>query len=253
MPTISNDVLAALSGATMEGNTLKLEGQLDRKLYAEVNKVLEAAGGKWNRSAKAHVFGEDAADVLDPIIMTGEYRRTKQDFGQFDTPPELADRAVELAEIKAGMKVYEPSCGIGEIVHAMRRKAFELGSMHIFANEIDEKRFKIAQGNFFQAGGITNQDFFSIDPAPVFDRVVMNPPFAKQADIDHVRHAFGFVAPGGILVSIMSAGVRFRQDRKATAFRDFVEQQSGEFFDVEAGAFQSSGTMVKTCIVKLFA
>ena len=45
-----------------------------------------------------------------------------------------------------------------------------------------------------------------------FDRVVMNPPFCRGRDLDHVRHALRFVAPGGRLVAIMSAGVAFRED-----------------------------------------
>ena len=33
--------------------------QLDRKTYLEVNKVLEALGGKWNKKHKAHIFETD--------------------------------------------------------------------------------------------------------------------------------------------------------------------------------------------------
>lgn len=252
MPQISTEVLSVLSASMIQGNTLRLQGQIDRKLYVETDKVLQAAGGKWNRSVKAHVFDGDAAEVLEPLILTGEYQRTKQDFGQFDTPAALADRAVSMAEISAEMKVYEPSCGVGNIVAAIVR---HVGTgANVFGNEIDPKRHAECVARCygaFGAGGITNRDFLAIDPAPTFDRIVMNPPFAKQADIEHVRHAFGFLAPGGILVSIMSAGTRFRQDRKATAFREFVEANGGEFFEVEPGAFQSSGTMVNTCIVKI--
>lgn len=249
---VSAEVINVLDQAEVKGNSLVLVGKLDRKLYTDTNKVLEALGGKWNRKAGAHLFDEDVSEILEQVVQTGEYTRTKQDFGQFDTPPELADEVVALADIGPNMKVYEPSCGIGEIVHAMRRRAFELGSMHIFANEIDTKRFEITRGKFFIAGGITNQDFLSLDPAPVFDRIVMNPPFAKQADIDHVTHAMGFLKDDGCLVSIMSAGTIHRENRKAVAFREMMGQLNAVWKQLPEGAFASSGTQVRTAIVRVW-
>jgi len=50
---VATDVLAVLSRAEMSGNALKIAEQLDRNMYQRTNKVLEAAGGKWNRKAQA--------------------------------------------------------------------------------------------------------------------------------------------------------------------------------------------------------
>ncbi|KMV67307.1 hypothetical protein WB66_12390 [bacteria symbiont BFo1 of Frankliniella occidentalis] len=41
---VDNEVLNVLSACVCEGNNLTLTGQLDRKLYARTNKVIEAAG-----------------------------------------------------------------------------------------------------------------------------------------------------------------------------------------------------------------
>lgn len=46
---IDAQILDVLSNAVINENALKLTGQLDRKLYEATNKVLLAAGGKWNR------------------------------------------------------------------------------------------------------------------------------------------------------------------------------------------------------------
>lgn len=118
MPQIAQDVLKVLDAATIDGALLTLNGNLDRKLYVETNKVIEAAGGKWNRSKKAHVFDGNAIDAIEPIILTGEYARTKQDFGQFDSPADVVSRVIELARIETGMTVLEPSAGIGNIAYA---------------------------------------------------------------------------------------------------------------------------------------
>lgn len=242
---INQDVLEVLDRAEVEGKTLKLTGQLDRKLYQGVNKVLEAIGGKWSKGAKAHVFDELVAEVLDPIMETGEYSRTKQDFGQFDSPEEVVGRVIQLARIDAGMAVLEPSAGVGNIAAAAERCG-----AHVTAWEIDPKRAETVRAI---AKSTNVGDFLASSPVAAFDVVVMNPPFAKQADIDHVLHAAKFLKPGGTLVSVMSAGVLFRENRKAVDFRAFVESHGGSFERLPASSFASSGTQIETCIVTLVA
>jgi hypothetical protein len=62
---VEDEVLAVLSRAETNGNALTLTGRLDRKMYERTNKVLEAAGGKWNRKAKAQ------RNRLPPLVPTG--------------------------------------------------------------------------------------------------------------------------------------------------------------------------------------
>ncbi|ESW92669.1 SAM-dependent methyltransferase [Mesorhizobium sp. C280B] len=250
---ISQHILAVLSQAETVGNNLYLRGQLDRKTYQDVNKVLEANGGKWNRSAKAHVFSEPAAEAIEQALMTGEFRRVKQDFGQFDTPPDVVARVIELAAVEPGMWVYEPNAGIGNLVAGAAAKGAT-----VWGNEIDPKRHAACVTRHFAsfgAGGLTMLDFLAIDPGPEpgFDRVVMNPPFAKQADIDHVAHALKFVKPGGRLVAIMSASVTFRSNRKTTDFRDMVEAKGAHWEALPEGAFASSGTNVNAVVLAVDA
>lgn len=241
---ISQDVMEVLDRADVAGDRLVLTGQLDRKLYADVNKVLEAIGGKWNRGAKAHVFDGPVAEVLNPIMETGEYSRTKQDFGQFDSPPAVVRRVIELADIRPGMDVLEPSAGIGNIVRGIIGAG---GTPHAF--EIDAKRRAVCQE--LMAFPVASADFLTFHAAPTFDRVVMNPPFAGQADITHVVHAAKFLKPGGRLVSVMSAGAMFRGNRRAVDFREFVEAHAGGFERLADGSFSVAGTAIHTCIVWL--
>lgn len=243
---ISNEVMNVLARCETGGNVLYLPpGQLDRKLYTEVNKVIEALGGKWNRSSKGHVFDGNAADMLESVLLTGEYHRTKQDFGQFDTPPEVVARLIELAELEPGMDVLEPSAGLGNIVRGIVGAG---GVAHAF--EIDPKRHAALEASGLMTFPVASGDFLTFEAAPTFDAVVMNPPFAGQADIDHVTHALKFVKPGGRLVAVMSAAVMYRDNAKTRAFRELIEQQvSGTWEELDAGAFKASGTMVRACIV----
>ncbi len=245
---VDQATLAVLANAECQGNALTLIGHLDRKAYEAVNKVLAAAGGKWNRSAKAHIFDGDALEAIEPILLTGAVQRVKQNFGQFDSPPAVVARVMELAGIQTGMKVLEPSAGLGNIALA----AAACGAQ-VMCYEVDGRRCEALVRASAKAPRrldmVVQRDFLGADPAPVYDRVVMNPPFAKQADIAHVRHAAGFVRPGGRLVSVMSAGVSFRQDRRASDFRAFVASRGGEIEDLPPESFRLSGTGVSAVIV----
>lgn len=86
MKAIPQDVLRELERAAITGEQLRLSVQMDRKLYDQVNKVIVAAGGKWNRKAGAHLFPYDAGAAIEQIILTGGVG-PKQELGQFDTPP----------------------------------------------------------------------------------------------------------------------------------------------------------------------
>ncbi|MGI0509077.1 SAM-dependent methyltransferase [Burkholderia sp. ZZQ-2] len=237
---ITTDVLATLSAAETTGNQLKLVGQLERSLYERTNKVLEAAGGKWNRKAKAHVFDGDAGDAIEQIILTGEIT-IPQDFGYFPTPSSVVDRLIELADVRNGHRVLEPSAGRGNIACAFRDTAVDC--YELLPVNVDALK---ALG--YDHWSITLADFLAVEPSPVYDRVVMNPPFEKRADIHHVRHALRFLVPDGRLVSVMSAGVLFRTDRLTSEFRALVDERGGSIEELPEGAFKASGTMVNTVI-----
>ena len=91
-------------------------------------------------------------------------------------------------------------------------------------------------------------DFLEITTQP-FDRIVMNPPFEKLADIDHVLKAYDCLKNGGRLVSIMSPGPFFRSDRKCQAFQAWINDVGAEVTDLEPGTFKASGTGVNAKLV----
>ena len=243
---VSSAALTVLGSMVIDGRTARIgAGQLDRKLYAEVNKALEALGGKWNRKAQGHVFEEDPRDALDRVVLTGEFSDKRQDFGFFETPAPLAARVVEMADIRPGMDVLEPSAGRGALVRAVQAAA---RSTLIGAVEIQPEN---ARALHSLGVDVREADFLALPVTGQVDRVVMNPPFARQADIEHVCRAFAWLRPGGRLVSIMSAGVTFRQDRKTQAFQMLVRQNGGEIEELPPGSFAESGTGVPTVLVTL--
>jgi predicted RNA methylase len=245
---VDDQVLAVLANAETEGNRLVLVGQLDRKLYERTNKVLEAGGGKWDRKAKAHVFQVDAADAVEQIIQTGEVtliRTIQQDYGFFPTPPAVVARLMEIADVEEGMTALEPSAGQGHIAFALAMRGAVVDCVELLPANVARLEADIAANAILQA------DFLGIAPEPAYDRVVMNPPFARQADIYHVLHALKFLKADGLLVSVMSAGVTFRDNRLTQDFRDLVRARRGEIAALPEGAFKDSGTGVRTVIVTI--
>lgn len=238
---VSTDVLEVLDRAETDGPALRLVGQLDRNLYTRTNKVLEAAGGKWNRRARAHLFGQDAADAIEQILLTGEIT-TPQDLGYFPTPTAVVERLIQLADLAPGMSVLEPSAGRGAIASAVASTGAVVDCV-----ELQEDNFRALEAADY-VHGLLRGDFLNLQPdLASYDRVVMNPPFARQQDITHVTHALDFLRPGGLLVAVMSASVTFRQGR-AEEFRKLVADRGGQIQALPDDAFKPSGTGVRTVI-----
>lgn len=150
--------------------------------------------------------------------------------GFFPTPTELADEVVRLAEIEPGQTILEPSAGLGHLADAIKKQ--------YPANPLDVVEWWDDMRNFLEKKGhnVVGSDVFEINGQ--YDRIIMNPPFEKLADIDHVRKAFELLKPGGRLVAIMAANKTGTRG-KVTEFGEFVDEH-GFMTENPAGAFKSA-------------
>ena len=247
---IQNDVLAVLSECTVDGNVVFLPPtQLERKLYTEVNKCLTNIGGKWNRSKKGHVFDYEPTNALDNLILTGENEDLKKTFQFFPTPKNIAEMMCELADLSDNSHVLEPSCGRGDLADVIyEQNIATLTGIELNPDNkryLDEKPYKTMIGIDFLAFAEDSEVLHN------WTHVIMNPPFSRQQDIDHIRAAFGILNPGGILVSVVSVSPFFRSNKKSIEFRDWLDANNAEIIDVPAGAFKASGTNIPTKIIKI--
>lgn len=245
---ITDDVRDVLTSRTScEGSRLVLTGpRMDPKLYAKVDEVLQAIGGRWTTREQAHVFPVDARAAVDAALAAGEVTtlREKQTQAQFfPTPESVVRRLLELADVAPGMEVLEPSAGAGAIAVAL----VEAGAV---VDCIERDPAYAALLADVGAARVTVADFLTLRPFPRFDRVVMNPPFTRGADMKHVEHALALLKPDGLLVSVMSRAVLFAGPR-TDAFRTLVESRRGTVELVDGGVFRASGTDVGTVIVTL--
>lgn len=169
--------------------------------------------------------------------------------GFFPTPREIVDEMIDYAEIPAGGRVLEPSGGKGNIAEALRKAGVKDLSVveqnTELADILEAKGFSPVRGDFLE---------FSTDEQ--FDAVVMNPPFERGQDMDHVRKAFDLTKPGGTIVAIMSPHGFFANDAKSKAFREWFFDEAGgvidDVRDLPEGAFyKEAGTNVKAKFVKI--
>jgi predicted RNA methylase len=244
---IKDAVLESLKTADISGKTLQLTTQLERNDYLKVDKIIEALGGKWNKKASAHVFPmEDAEEKISNFILTGKLDKPEK-FGFFPTPAPLAKRLIEMSGLPKDLRdirILESSAGIGNLAEPC---AQIVGLNNVMCFELQERNCKVLREKGFQ---VRQCDFLSEHPLPVYDYTIINPPFERQQDIDHVIHSYKFLKPGGTLAAIMSGSVSFRTNKKSVEFREFLSSLGAELVENEPDAFKSSGTMVRTNMVK---
>ena len=251
MSRIADNILSILGECCVEGNTLFLpDRQLDRPTYQAVNKVLVNLGGKWDRKAKGHVFTDgDPAELLNAVLMTGEVAALKKEYQFFPTPRPVAEQMCELAELDKDSVVLEPSCGKGDLADVIYKAGVKL----LYGVELNPEFYRYLKDKPYRIA--TGVDFldFAKDPCMryLFDRIIMNPPFSKQQDIEHILAAYNLLSPRGILVSVVSESPFFVETKKAIAFREFLNSHDAEIIQLDEGTFKGSGTMVRTRIVKL--
>jgi len=240
--TLTPEIRSILERSTTDGDLLRLPpDRLDPKTYKRVNEVIELGGGKWNRSKQAHVFTTTAEDARTALLGVEKIIDQKKKYQAFFTPSALASRLVEIAQVN-GATVLEPSAGEGALVGECHAQ----GAARVSCIELKPEHAAV-----LRTGGneVIEGDFLGVKPEPQFDRVVMNPPFSKNQDVAHVRHALRWLKTPGRLVAIMAGNT----DRKPfTQLENELSAGAGITYrieQVEAGEFKESGTNVATIIL----
>ncbi len=250
---IDQETIAILDACTTAPRVVVLPpGQLPRALYDKVDKVLRAAGGKWNRKTKAHEFTDDATDIIEQAILTGEVGNPKQELGVFYTPAQIARKAAGMLRLdRTGLTLLEPSAGMGALAIAARDAAtLDIGTgsaLDITCLDILPKHVVALKALGFECSAVADFLKERCGALEQYDRILMNPPFARQDDARHFLHALGFLKPGGRIVAIMSPAVTFRDTE---LYREMRALPGGlQIEHLPAGSFKESGTMVNTVIV----
>ncbi|KAI4453244.1 s-adenosylmethionine synthetase [Holotrichia oblita] len=233
---IDDNARNTLKAGIFEGNVFKLTQQLSRSEYDNVNKVLTALGAKWDRKSKGHIFDYDIRQALDEAIETGKATDWKKETNFFYTPEPIVHKMLGLITYPTdtAFTLLEPSAGQGHILDVTKQS---FPNAIIKSVEINPNHCEVLRDKGYD---VICDDFINVEPFPV-DIVLMNPPFDFEKE--HIRHAYEFLKNGGVLISITSEGLWFRETKKFTEFRDWFDSVGGVVYEkLPQNAFRESGT-----------
>lgn len=176
-----------------------------------------------------------AATVRESIELMGTLKHVPN---FFPTPRKLIEQMLEWSSLAPGMSVLEPSAGKGDIAAQVLAAGCAVDCI--------ERNFTLAEHLRKRGFETRCADFLTVNPAPNYDRVLMNPPFERGVDADHIKHAFNFLKEGGRLVAIACSTTGNR-------LQDWVDGLGGIVEPLPSGSFATSErpTQVNTCMIQL--
>lgn len=266
--------IAIIERHTQVADRGRTYGTRDEKVIEATKRVAKAVSEKGGRQEKWHAnkileeirdydrvkgLGIDSVDklkaVLTDYVAVRQSKKTidpatlaERDLigrklpGFFPTPASLASRMADMADIRSGMTVLEPSAGTGRLADAIKAKGADVHvvEMHSTLRDVLAKK----------GYNPVAHDFTSMEVAPKYDRIVMNPPFERGQDMAHVKQAYDMLKPGGKIVAIMGEGAFFRGDKTADGFRSWLADK-GTSEKLPEGTFKESNTGVNTRLVTI--
>lgn len=146
----------------------------------------------------------------------------------FPTIPILIPKLLEDARLFSGCTVLEPSAGTGNIADALRAAGYE---PDVVEYDYTMQRYLRETKHYHVVG----TDFLEFEGA--YDRIIMNPPFAKDADCRHIIHAYNCLKPGGIVVAVCGQGAFFHNTQTAKDFRNHLHSHGGTYTKLPPNLF----------------
>ncbi|MDR6240977.1 zincin-like metallopeptidase domain-containing protein [Aureibacter tunicatorum] len=229
----------------VEGDQARFE-----KNFSYYQDYLKDAGIESDRRAKQAYHYLLSFSAVDPVdehekkqqkirALEDQFRQSKQK-GFFPTPLALVERMLNEANIaNESKRILEPSAGLGHIAEGISKKH---PNNYLKVIEMTPSLQKILKLKGFEVIG---SDF--LEHAKEYDYIIMNPPFEKLQDIDHVMHAYhNCLKDGGRIVSIMSESPFFNSQKKAKAFREFIEEIGGVAEKLPDDIFKGNDAFRKT-------
>jgi len=249
-------VKEVLIDCTTDDYVLRLpDCQLDRKMYLDVKKALEMAGGKWKGGkTNCFMFPIDAESVKEEMTSSDkDVTKLKKEHQFFATPKEIADRMVGMLCLQGGEKILEPSAGHGALIEAVMDRAKGLQScVYVDWCEIYPLSQKLIMSRIYPKPVCFREyNFFDLPVSEKYDCIIANPPFCNNGDIDFVMKMYDHLKVGGRLVTLTSLHYENSSNKKETAFREFLKEKGAIIERLPAKAFASSGTNIETNLIKI--
>jgi len=165
--------------------------------------------------------------------------------GFFPTPERVVDELIQQSHIMPGDIMLEPSAGLGSIIDGILKRYPDADVDYC---EIRPSLLEILAEKYRENIKIIRRhDNFLEFHNDGYDRILMNPPFERGQDIEHICHAYRLLAPGGRLVAILSAGSLTNSQSKFVRFREWIERTGYELSDM-SGEFAGTDAFRRTAV-----
>ena len=197
---------------------------------------LAAAGECFDTLLQSAVIPPDpnAIRLRDMLYRAKMYQKGDIQF----TPPELAKELVALAGVRKDSRVLEPEAGIGNIADVAKEVTDHVDCIERMTDFCEILKLK--------KHNVIGNDLLTAETAPIYDAVVMNPPFSEECE--HIKRAFDFLRPGGSLVAVCSSSIQWKSTRKYEQFRDWLSEHTHSID--ECGAkFEMTGVHTVVLVV----
>lgn len=178
--------------------------------------------------------------AFQPVDHVAEARSKRKNHQAFYTPLSLVADMIKHSRNWEGCRAFEPSAGDGRIVHALQQ-----AGCIVDACEIDADMAERCRG---YGATMIGTDFLAVKPEPIYDLILMNPPFQKGQARKHVEHAYRFLKPTGQLVTVLPCS----EDVELVAARyDLPGCNAVSFEELSADTFKESGASARTILAWL--
>ena len=152
---------------------------------------------------------------------------------------------IELADIWVNQRILEPSAWNGNILKNIPY------NNHVTAVELNPEFYDTLvdiMSDIDQEWSVIIGDFLSLsNDVNTWDRIIMNPPFSKGQDVNHILHAYDLLAKDWILVAVASV---WAVNRTWPLYEE-LRSLRPEIYELPEGSFKTSWTMVNTVIIKI--
>lgn len=189
----------------------------------------------------AEYYGDVLPDCYDEEDRPKRRESTEvsKDLQYYPTPKTVVDDVLDYhISWFEGKKFLEPSCGCGRFLDAIKKKGGDVFGIEFDHNRVNECRQK--------GHAVLQANFLEVVPEPIYDYVVMNPPFYGKHYMKHIRHAMKFLVEGGMLVCVLPATAKYDHGLIDTEFP--LGKYSRNWRDLPVGSFKESGTNINTGI-----
>jgi hypothetical protein len=205
-----------------------------KSVMEEVKFILEACGATQCLCENGDIcfsFDFDFEPLKNELILCGHIPEHRS-YQFYSTTETVAVKAIQWADIKPEHSALEPSAGQAHIAKFM--------PTNTTCVDISPINCAILKGKGLQA---IEADFLTWAlTAPLFDRIVMNPPFNNGQAEAHVLAASTLLKPNGCLVAVVPAN--FLDKQIAPGFKH-------EWSEVINGAFLHAKTNVSVILIKI--